>query len=404
MNEKNPLRPVLADLYKRWTLHMLYPSRYQKLIKEKPVKGNKIVFLEVRMKKLTDSFIPVYLALKKSGKWKIRCIFLQQDMADRKTVRARSLKALNDLADAKYIFINDSCNLIGSLPLREETEVIQLWHACGAFKKFGYSLTGKKFGSQKEELDRFPLYRNFSWVTVSSPEIVWAYADAFSLPEDRILPLGIPRTDVFYHSTAMKRAKEKLSEKLPECFAGGRKRKVVLYAPTFRGRVATAVSPRLPDFAALRKQLPGDDWLFVCKHHPFVKRRPELPEDLNDFVRDLSEDMTIEELLMVSDVCISDYSSIVFEYSLFERPMVFYAPDLEDYDDWRGFYYPYEEMTPGPIVKTTQELGDYLLNLDERFDQDRIHEFRQFFMSSCDGKATKRILKLLEEDEENTDS
>ena len=114
-------------------------------------------------------------------------------------------------------------------------------------------------------------------------------------------------------------------------------------------------------------------------------------------IRDLSEDMTIEELLMVSDVCISDYSSIVFEYSLFERPMVFYAPDLEDYDDWRGFYYPYEEMTPGPIVKTTQEIGDYLLNLDERFDQDRIHEFRQFFMSSCDGKATKRILKLLEE-------
>ena len=395
MNEKNPVRPFLADAYKRWTLHMLYPSRYRMLAEEKPVQEDKIVFLEVRMKELTDSFIPVYRALKKSGKWKIRCIFLQQDMADRRTVRALSLRALKDLADAKYIFVNDSCNLIGSLPLRKETKIIQLWHACGAFKKFGYSLTGKKFGSQKKELDRFPLYRNFSCVTVSSPEVVWAYADAFSLPKDRILPLGCPRTDVFYRSAAIQRAKERLKEKLPDCFAGGRERRVILYAPTFRGRVATAVSPQLPDFAFLKEQLPGDDWLFLCNHHPFVRKRPALPEELSDFVRDVTDDMTIEDLLMVSDVCISDYSSIVFEFSLFERPMLFYAPDLEEYDDWRGFYYPYEEMTPGPIVKTTQEIGDYLTHLDERFDRERVHEFRQKFMSSCDGKATQRVLELL---------
>ncbi len=396
MSYSNPLRNMAADLYKRWTLHILYPSRYRRLVKDRAVRDNKVVFLEVRERRLTDSFLPVYRALKKSGEWEIRCVFLQQDLADRRTVRALSLRAVRDLADARFIFVNDSSYLIGALPLRPETKVIQLWHACGAFKRFGYSLAGKKFGAQKKELDRFPLYRNFSFVTVSSPEVRWAYAEAFSLPEDRILPVGIARTDVFYRPSAIRRAREKLRETLPECFQGNRKRRVVLYAPTFRGRVATACSPEPPDFAALKKQLRTEDWLILCKHHLFVKKRPELPPGLEDFVRDVSDQMTIEELLMVSDVCVSDYSSLVFEYALFERPMIFYAPDLDDYNEWRGFYYPIEELLPGPIVTTTDRVGECLLRMDEWFDRAKMNEFRKRFMSACDGRVTERIVEYVQ--------
>ena len=395
MSDSNLFRKMAAGCYKRWTLYILYPSRYKRLVRKKAVRENKIVFLEVREKKLTDSFLPVYHALKKSGKWEIRCLSLQQDLADRKTVRALSLRAIRDLADAKYIFMNDSSYLIGSLPLRPQTKVIQLWHACGAFKRFGYSLTGKKFGAQKKELDRFPLYRNISLVTVSSPEVRWAYADAFSLPLEKILPVGVARTDVFYRPSAIRRAQEKLRKILPECFEKGRKRKVVLYAPTFRGRVATAASPELPDFAAIRRMLNTQDWLVLCKHHPFVKKRPVLPPGLEDFVRDVSDDMTIEELLMVSDVCITDYSSLIFEYSLFERPVIFFFPDLEEYTKWRGFYYPIEQMLPGPVATCTREVGERLLEPDEWFDKAKMHEFRQRFMSSCDGQVTERIVGLL---------
>lgn len=388
------LRKVAADLYKRWTLHYLYPSRYRKLAGKKPVQKNKVVFLEVRMEALSDNFLPVYQAMVKSGRWQIKCVFLRQDMAGRKTVRRLSLAALEELCDARFIIVNDSSYLLGSLPLRPQTKVLQLWHACGAFKKFGYSLTGKKFGSEKKELDRFPLYRNFTWVTVSSPEVAWAYAEAFHLPQERIIPTGIARTDVFFDEQAIWRAKEKLTALLPECFAPGRRRRIVLYAPTFRGRVSTAAAPKPPDFVMLQQML-GDDWLFLCKHHPFVKERPLLPAGTEDFVRDMTDLMTIDELLMVSDVCVSDYSSLIFEFSLYERPMAFYAPDLADYDDWRGFYYPYEEMTPGPVLRTTKEVGAYLLDLSNRFDRARVHDFRQRFMSACDGKATDRILKLL---------
>ena len=99
---------------------------------------------------------------------------------------------------------------------------------------------------------------------------------------------------------------------------------------------------------------------------------------------------------MVSDVCISDYSSLIFEYSLLERPILFLAHDLEDYYDWRGFYYPFEEMAPGPVATNTGEVVEYLLHLERRFDRRKVARFRERFMSSCDGHATERVLQLLE--------
>ena len=103
----------------------------------------------------------------------------------------------------------------------------------------------------------------------------------------------------------------------------------------------------------------------------------------------------IEELLCVSDICISDYSSIVFEYSLFGRPMLFYAYDLEDYFDWRGFYYPYYDLAPGPVVRTNEEIIHYIQNIEHNFDRECVRKFREKFMAACDGHATERILQLV---------
>ena len=385
---------ILRDIYKTWTLLHLYPRRYRKCAAGKPVQPNKIVFLEVRMKELSDSFTNVYDALKKDGKWDIKCVFLWEGLADRQTVRKRCLQAIEELADARFVFVNDSSYMLGCLPLRKKTTVIQLWHACGAFKRFGYSLTGKIFGSQKRELDRYPMYRNFSYVTVSSPEVRWAYADAFHLPPERILSTGVARTDIFYDKDRIRAAQKKLENLLPECFADGRTRRIVLYAPTFRGRVADATSPDILDFHLL-KQLLGEEYLFLCKHHPFVKNPPQPPAELSDFARDVTQLMEIDELLMISDVCISDYSSLIFEYSLFSRPMIFLAYDLEEYGDWRGFYYSYEEMTPGPVVRTTEETAACLKQLETGFNPEQVNAFRDKYMQSCDGHATERILGLL---------
>lgn len=383
-------RMAARNLYKTWTLKWLYPGRYRHCIRRQPQQKKKVVFLEVREPALSDNFRLLWQELERQGDWELILCCIREGMEERKKVRKLCLQAIPVLADAAVVFISDSSYFFSSLPLRPQTKVIQTWHACGAFKKFGYSITDKKFGADRKDLERFPLHRNFSIVTVSSPEVVWAYAEAFHMEkeQEKILPVGISRTDIFYRREFLDSAREKLYEKIPE--AGGKK--VILYAPTFRGRVADAVSPEVLDFSAMREAL-ASEYIVLCKHHPFVKHRPAVPEDCQNFVWDATELFSIEELLAVSDVCISDYSSLVFEYSLFERPMIFLAHDLDEYFDWRGFYYPYCEMAPGPIVSNTAEVIDCIKELPEKFEKERVADFRRKFMSACDGHATERILE-----------
>lgn len=383
-------RMAARNLYKTWTLKWLYPGRYRHCIRRQPQQKKKVVFLEVREQALSDNFRLLWQELERQGDWELILCCIREGMEERKKVRKLCLQAIPVLADAAVVFISDSSYFFSSLPLRPQTKVIQTWHACGAFKKFGYSITDKKFGADRKDLERFPLHRNFSIVTVSSPEVVWAYAEAFHMEkeQEKILPVGISRTDIFYRREFLDSAREKLYEKIPE--AGGKK--VILYAPTFRGRVADAVSPEVLDFSAMREAL-ASEYIVLCKHHPFVKHRPAVPEDCQNFAWDATELFSIEELLAVSDVCISDYSSLVFEYSLFERPMIFLAHDLDEYFDWRGFYYPYCEMAPGPIVSNTAEVIDCIKELPEKFEKERVADFRRKFMSACDGHATERILE-----------
>lgn len=297
-----------------------------------------------------------------------------------------------NLLTAKYVFIDDASLILSSIPLRKETIAINLWHACGAFKKFGRSTAELKFGSSAATLDKYPNYENLTHVTVSSPEVIWAYEEAMHLPKGIVKATGVSRTDLFYDSEFVESRRQKLYEIMPEA----KDKKVILYAPTFRGHVATAKSPDKIDFERFYQEL-GDEYVIVCKHHPFVKKPPVIPEELQHFARDLTKDLSIEDLLCSADICISDYSSLVFEYSLFEKPMIFYAYDYDNYCDWRGFYYDYSEFTPGPVVQTEDELLDSIKNIDTQFDKQRVIDFKEKFMGSCDGHATERIIELWKE-------
>ena len=100
----------------------------------------------------------------------------------------------------------------------QETIVTQLWHACGAFKKFGMSTAELIFGPNAEELKRHPNNKNYTYVTVSSPEIVWAYAEAMDMKDrqDAIRPVGTSRTDIFYRSETIAQAFQNLYKEFPK--------------------------------------------------------------------------------------------------------------------------------------------------------------------------------------------
>lgn len=374
---------------KEVSMHNLFPKTYEKYA-QAPVDPEKVIFLEMRMEKITNTFQPLYDILTQQYHLNVKCHFLRYSFVSGKEYYDRCLEFLKDAATASVIFVNDACNVISAVPIRKETTVVQMWHACGAFKRFGLSTADLKFGNSREQAKKFPSYKNLDYVTVSSPEVCWAYAEAMDLEQERekIVPVGVGRTDLFYQPETMENAQASLLRVMPS--AQGKK--VLLYAPTFRGSTANAILPDKLDLDAMYQAF-AEDYVLLIKHHPFIRSSHPIPEKYAGFAKDVTKEMTIEELLCVSDVCVSDYSSLIFEYSLFDRPMLFFAYDLEDYFDWRGFYYDYETLTPGPIVTTTEALVEQIQNIDQ-LDLAPVRAFREKFMSSCDGHATERIIEL----------
>ena len=387
------IKKPFAKLYKFYMFKIKYPSLYKKYA-QKPINMKKVVFIEGRMNYITNSSEYIYNELKDNYDFIIHTHFLKMGFVRRKEYRALCEEMIKDVATAGYVFMNDASNVFACLPLRKGTVVTQLWHGCGAFKKFGMSTADLIFGDNRKTLKKYPYHNNYTYVTVSSPEVEWAYTEAMNLKEGVAKGIGISRSDYFYDKKNIENAHKKMDKLFPQ--RNGRK--IILYAPTFRGRVAKAKMPDELDIAKFYEAL-KDEYILVFKHHPFIKNRVLIEDKYKDFAVDCTDSMSIDDLICVSDICISDYSSLVFEYSLFERPMIFFAYDLDNYYDWRGFYYDYKDFVPGPIYSTNEEMIDYIKDIDKNFDKKKVKDFREKFMCSCDGHATEKIMKLVFKDE-----
>lgn len=378
-------------------LWFVLPTVYRRTAKC-PVAKGKVVFLENKESSPPESFTVMWAKLSERPNLNLEFISLGETRVRLRCYYQNCIAAVKDIATAQYVFLNDASNVVSCLPLRPETKVVQLWHGCGAFKKWGMSTADLIFGGSRKEILRHPFYKNLSLVTVSSPEVVWAYEEAMVLQDEPglVQPIGVSRTDVFFDDEYLAASRSKIQQLVPMAA----EKKIMVYAPTFRGRVAQAQGPAALDLARMRAAL-SDSHVLLIKHHPFVKERPPIPEECADFAFDVSDEVGINELLCCADLVISDYSSLVFEYSLFERPMIFFAFDRDEYADWRGFYYDYEEVAPGPVCETTDEVVEQIRLADSDFDPSRIRAFRTKFMSSCDGCATERIVSYVFGDAEH---
>ncbi|WP_051204925.1 CDP-glycerol glycerophosphotransferase family protein [Butyrivibrio sp. VCD2006] len=354
-----------------------------------PIEENKVTFMELRLPNLSNNFQLLHKELTEKYDLNVKVHYIRQGFARGKDKYGRIFAFLKDAATSKYIILNEGSDIAGGIKKREGQHIMNTWHGCGAFKKFGRSTRDKIFGDSGKTADRYPGHPDYDLVTVSSPEIVWAYVEAMG-KEDKpecIKPLGLSRTDVFYDEKFIAQAKENVAKEVP----ASKDKKILLYAPTFRGRTKWAFSPSELDIGKFYENF-HEEYVLLFKHHPITHERPQIPAEYADFAFDVTDSLSIEDLLCVSDICISDYSSLIFEYSIFERPMVFFAFDLDEYFDWRGFYYDYDELTPGPVFSTNDEMIDYIKHIDERFDRNVVREFRNKFMASCDGNATKRVI------------
>ena len=299
----------------------------------------------------------------------------------------QALRAGYHLARARVVIVDDYFFPLYVVSPRPGTTVIQTWHASGAFKKFGHSVRDATFGADAALTSRVRIHGNYDLCLVGSPSAVPHYAGAFGLPGERFVSkLGIPRTDLFFGEAAAAAAADVRGRyDLPD------DRRIVLYAPTFRGdRVTAARFSDDLDLGALERAL-GEDHLLLLRLHPFVRGRPPIRDGLSDFVIDVSDHPDINALMLASDVLVTDYSSAIFEFALLDRPMAFFAPDLAQYEHERGFYVDYRSWVPGPIFETSDALAAWLRS--GRVDTERVRRFRSEAFEVADGQATRRIVE-----------
>src|SRR3954451_19480625 len=247
-----------------------------------------------------------------------------------------AIRAGYHLATSRVFVVDDYFFPMYVITPRVHTTRVQVWHAAGAFKKFGHSVLDKGFGANPELIDKVPIHSNYDIALVSSMRVAPHYAEAFNArPEIFTSHVGIPRTDLFGDPARRAAAEAAVRSRYPQ-LAG---RKVVLYAPKFRGRnVRRARYADLMDLDAMHARL-DDGWIVLLKLHPFVRRAVAIPDTLRDFVVDASREPDVIELMLVADVLVTDYSSVIYEFALLNRPILFLAPDEDAYDRERGFYF-----------------------------------------------------------------
>ena len=317
-----------------------------------------------------------------------------------KLVKIHSKKYKKYLAKAKYWIFN--YKIPDYIYPKKNQIFVQCWHGT-PLKRLGCDLEhfDNVLNTMKGIKKRYKIEASkFSYFISPSKFASEKFISAWNLKEtgkeNIILEEGYPRNDFLFNYT--KNDEENIKKKL-----GIEKdnRKIILYAPTYRSDqhetgVGYTYKEEL-DFTRLQKKI-GDKYIILFRPHYFIANSFDF-EKYKGFVYNVSNIDDINELYIISDMLITDYSSVFFDYANLKRPIIFYMYDLDHYrDDSNGFYIDLNEL-PGKIVKTQEELEDEINNININFKYDeKYRKFNEKYNYLDDGNASKRVVEKLIQD------
>lgn len=270
---------------------------------------------------------------------------------------------------------------------------LQCWHGT-PLKRLGYDIieSDNVMNSLNEIKEKYRTdAKKFAYLLSPSPFATDKFATAWNLNETgqryKILEEGYPRNDRLVNATAEDK------DDLRKAF-GVEGKKVILYAPTWRDNQHTSGTGYTykteVDFDKLQKEL-GDEYVILFRAHYLVANSFDF-DRYDGFIRDVSSYPDINDLYIVADILVTDYSSVFFDYANLKKPVVFYMYDLEHYaNEMRGFYLSLDEL-PGPIVKEEDGLIEEIRKCDGWKPDEKYEDFHQKFNPLDDGHASERVL------------
>src|SRR5699024_537686 len=315
-----------------------------------------------------------------------------KDIERTKRIKRLSPSYYYYLARAK-VWINNQ-NFPTYIKKRPGTTYLQTWHGT-PLKKMLFDIENI-MGRSEGYLERVSkAIGNWDYLVSPSEFSSEAFRSAFRYKRN-IIEAGYPRNDLFYLDDTEERIKQiKYEINIPL------NKKVILYAPTFRDNQTTKKNKFTfnleMDLHKMMEKL-GEDYIILIRMHVVVNSKIKIEAELSDFVWNVSNYPDMQNLLLISDVFITDYSSAMFDFANTKRPMLFFTYDYEIYkNEVRGFYLDFEKESPGPFVMNTDEIISSIQNINE-INKKYEMKYKSFYEKYCkleDGKASKRVVDYL---------
>ena len=371
---------------------------YKRIFRKLPVKKNLFLFESFLGKSYGDSCRAIYeYMIAHEPKEKLEYVWIIDNPDAHIPGKHKEAKPLS----LKYFYYVARCGAwIDNMrqpawyEKREGVRFLETWHGT-PLKKLVFDMDDVHSASPEYKMTFYKQSRIWDWLISDNRFSTDAFKSAFLFPQDKILELGYPRNDLLYGDDRDERAaliRRKLG--IPEG------KKVVLYAPTWRDDDYYGPGQykfELPLDLDLMESL-KDEYLFILRTHYFIADHLQLDEQKKQFVLDCSRYNDIGELYLISDVLITDYSSVFFDYANLRRPILFYVYDFEKYrNTLRGFYFDMESGVPGPLLFTNEDVLNALKDLEgvERKYAVKYREFTDKFCSLDDGHAAERVVKAV---------
>lgn len=372
----NGFKLFIRNLMKAILQFEILPIVY-KVYKKKNIQENLVVFADSKNDGIPYSMLAMYKTIRNTNKYEIKV--LCSDYSNLSILA--KVKSINNFmklyANAKYVFICDYFLPVSSCNKRKETKVIQLWHASGVLKKFGFDayddLKGKKYFHNPT--------KNMDYIFVSSDFCVEFFCSAFNFKKDKVLPLGTSRTDLLFEEEYKKRCIFNFYKKYPNL----KEKKIILWAPSFRGNVEDLFLKGYDEIKKLQKEL-SYEYEVLIKVHPHLKNKYRIDNC----------EIPTNELYPVIDLLITDYSSILFDFILLKKKIVLFVPDYDEYKRKRGMYIDIEKEFDFPIIKNEKYLSK---KVKEEMNNNLYYinyiKYTNRFLKNCDGKVSKKIMQIL---------
>lgn len=275
---------------------------------------------------------------------------------------------------------------------RDEQVFLETWHGT-PLKKLVFDMDDVFSATPNYKMIVYSQSRNWDYLISDNPFSTEVFQSCFLYDKENILETGYPRNDILYAPN-----RDELSSSIKAKLGIPENKKVILYAPTWRDdefyeQGEYKFQLKL-DLKYLREEL-GQEYMVLLRTHYFIADSIDVT-GMEDFVVNVSKYSDIADLYMISDICITDYSSVFFDYANLRRPILFFTYDLEKYRDvLRGFYISIENDVPGPLLFTNEEIVDAVKNIDQIEEQyrDKYDKFYERFCSFDDGHAAERIVE-----------